>query len=137
VIDRPQLRAGSSEPVDATQIDELLTFVPELAFQAAFEPALPDVSPGTASHAAVDQHFREDQLAAVREALHQLAQRAASEANGGVTFLVRTMLHFIDVERVPPSQHPLLVALYLRAHARANGTPDSPRAIASEMDHWS
>ena len=133
---RPELQPGSAEPSDPAEVDVLLSHVPELAFQAPFDPCLPTVDDPTPSHAEVDRVFAGEGLRPVVDTLEKLATLAAEQNNGGVAFLVRTMLHFIETEAVPASQHPLLVALYLRAHARANGTPDTPPAIAAAMDRW-
>jgi len=137
LILRNELQPGSREPAGPNEVDFLLTFVPELSFFPPLEPGVPALDPGPGSHEAVDALFRDEALEAVVSGLRTLSEQAVAEDNGGLAFLVRTMLHFIEEQPVPPSQHPLLVALYLRGVARAAGDADSPRAIASAMDRWS
>ncbi|MCR9165620.1 MAG: hypothetical protein ACE37F_00410 [Nannocystaceae bacterium] len=126
---------GSREPSAPAEIDTLLTFVPELSFFREFDDCVPTVG-GTASHEEVDAHYDDAALEPVLVALRSLAERASADANGGLAFLVRTMLHFLQAQKVPPSQHPLLVALYLRGTARATGSTENARTIASLMDRW-
>lgn len=128
------LGPNSPEPSTSTEVDELLTFVPELSFFPEFDGCVPAVQ-GDATHEDVDAHF-DDAVEPVLVALRALADRAERETNGGLAFLVRTMLHFLQTQKVPASQHPLLVALYLRGSARATGSSETPRAIASQMDRW-
>lgn len=135
MILRKELQPGSREPATSDEIDLLLTYVPELAFLPALERCVPDVE-GPPHHRAVDAHFDERGIAPVVVTLKTLATEAAAEHNGGLVFLVRTMLHFIEVQPVPPSQHPLLVALYLRGTARSSGVADSARRLADAMDRW-
>jgi hypothetical protein len=137
VITLAELQPGSSEPASPHEVDLLLTFVPELSFLPPLAPGVPRLPPGAATHQAVDDHFRDQALEVVVSGLRTLTQQAAAERNGGLAFLVRTLLHFIEEQPVPPSQHPLLVALYLRGVARAAGQDESPRAIAAAMDRWS
>ncbi len=129
------LGPGSSEPGTSTEVDELLTFVPELAFLPEFDACVPSVD-DHATHEEVDAHFDYETIEPVVGALKTLAEQAAADSNGGLAFLVRTMLHFLQVQKVPPSQHPLLVALYLRGSARATASSETARAIASVMDRW-
>ena len=135
MIPRPALQPGSAEPDSRPQIDALLTAVPELAFLPDFEGCVPTLEDGTApSHADADDRMSD--LREVISALNALSSQATSEANGGLSFLVRTLLHFIEVKAVPPSQHPLVVALYLRGSARSRGEAETPAAVAAAMDHW-
>lgn len=129
------LGPGSSEPSTSTEVDELLTFVPELAFRPEFDACVPSVD-DAATHEDVDAHFDDETVEPVLGALKTLADQAAADSNGGLAFLVRTMLHFLQTQKVAPSQHPLLVALYLRGSARATGSSETARAIASQMDRW-
>lgn len=135
MISAKALGPGSHEPSTSREVDELLTFVPELAFFPALEECVPSVA-GPATHEDVDAYFGDDAVEPVIGALKTLANQAAADSNGGLAFLVRTMLHFLQTQKVPPSQHPLLVALYLRGSARATGSADNARAIASLMDRW-
>jgi hypothetical protein len=75
-------------------------------------------------------------LSRVLEALDAVEQRAKKDANGGLEFLVNTLRHFLTVQKLPPGEHPLVVGLYLRAHARKGGRPDTAHAIALAMDDW-
>ncbi len=135
MIPRAALQPGSSEPSNRPEVDALLTAVPELAFLPDFDGCVPSFDDSiTASHADADDRMAD--LRDVTAALHMLSSKATSEDNGGLSFLVRTLLHFIEVKAVPPSQHPLIVALYLRGSARMRGTPETPAAIAAEMDLW-
>ena len=134
MIPRPQLQPGSSAPNSPAEIDELLTAVPELAFLPEFEGCVPTLDPrAKPSHEDAD---RVSDVRGVAAALHALSQAADSQGNGGLSFLVRTLLHFIEVKAVAPSQHPLIVALYLRGHAQSCGETETPAAIAAAMDHW-
>lgn len=134
MIPRPQLQPGSSEPTSRTEIDGLLTAVPELAFLPEFEGCVPTLDrDGEPSHEDAD---RISDVRGVVAALHALSRAATSQSNGGLSFLVRTLLHFIEVKAVPPSQHPLIVALYLRGDARSRGEAETPAAVAAAMDHW-
>ena len=137
MIPLAELQPGSREPASPSEVDRLLTFVPALAFLPALSASVPHLAEGAATHEAVDTHFRDEPLERVAVGLRTLAQQATAERNGGLAFLVRTMLHFIEDQPVPPSQHPLLVALYLRGVARAAGDSESPRTIAAAMDRWS
>lgn len=131
------LQPGSREPANPAEVDLILSFVPELAFHPSFEACVPTAADSPASHAAVDQHFVGETLARAGAALHEVAAIAREQTNGGLAFLVRSMLHFIESQPVPPSQHPLLVALYLRGSARATASADTAPAIAAAMDAWS
>ncbi len=136
-LERPELGAGSPEPTDAAAIDELLSAVPELAFAPEFDGCVPTLTPvQTDAHAAVDAHYDERGRAEVVEALTTIQQAAVAASNGGLAFLVRSMLHFAVEQPVPPSQHPLFVALYLRGLARVQGAAETPAAIALQMDRW-
>lgn len=133
MIPRPQLQPGSSEPQSPREIDELLTAVPELAFLPEFEGCIPTLGSGGPSHEDAD---RISDVHGITAALHALSQAATSQGNGGLSFLVRTLLHFIEVKAVPPSQHPLIVALYLRGSARSRGESETPASVATAMDDW-
>lgn len=135
MIPRAELQPGSSEPSGPAEIDDLLTAVPELAFLPEFETCVPIVdSSSEPSHDEVDARMSDTRRIAA--ALRVLGETATSQSNGGLAFLVRTLLHFIDVQRVPASQHPLIVALYLRGSARARGNDATPASIAAAMDLW-
>ncbi|MGH1344003.1 MAG: hypothetical protein ACRBN8_20765 [Nannocystales bacterium] len=135
MIPRAELQPGSPEPKSPTEVDTLLTAVPELAFLPEFDDCVPAMDAGVeASHEDVDA--RMSNLGNVKTALQLLSSAAASQANGGLSFLVRSLLHFIEVQSVAPSQHPLTVALYLRGWARSRGETETPAAVAAAMDTW-
>ncbi len=136
MIERDELEPGSREPSDPAEVDHLLSFVPELSFLDAFADCVPALPPSPPTHAEVDAYFEGESLATVVAALRSVGGEAERTDNGGIAFLVRTMLHFIEAQPVPASQHPLLVALYLRGAARASGTAETSRAIANAMDRW-
>ena len=73
---------------------------------------------------------------AVAEGLRSLRARAAAAGNGGLSFLARTLLHFVEDKPVAPRNYPLLVALYLRGQAQARGEGDDPLAIGLTMNDW-
>lgn len=134
---REDLAPGSAEPEDPADVDRLLSAVPELAFIEPLGSCVPKLEADQpATHAQVDACFDQTHRASVVEALRKLEERAATQNNGGLAFLVRAMLHFAVAEPVAASAHPLFVALFFRAVARAQGTEDSPRAIALRMDAW-
>ncbi len=135
MIPRPELQPGSPEPTSPAQIDELLTAVPELAFLPEFDACIPVMDATIeASHEDVDSRMSD--LGDVKAVLQTLSNAATSQANGGLSFLVRSLLHFIEVQAVPPSQHPLVVALYLRGFARSQGGAETPASVAAAMDTW-
>ena len=135
MIPRPEFQPGSAEPNNPAEIDALLTAVPELAFLPEFDGCVPDIDRSTqASHDDVDERMSDARPVAT--VLHALSAAAIEQANGGLSFLVRSLLHFIEVQLVPPSQHPLTVALYLRGIARSRGDTETPAAIAAAMDQW-
>ncbi|MEM6291829.1 MAG: hypothetical protein AAGA54_11205 [Myxococcota bacterium] len=137
-LNRPELRAGSPEPTDHAAVDELLSAVPELAFADEFNRCVPQLQAApTDGHAAVDAHYDERSRAEVVEALTTIQRAALAASNGGLAFLVRSMLHFAVEQPVPPSQHPLFVALFLRGVARVHGMAETPAAVALQMDRWS
>lgn len=133
MIPRAQLQPGSAEPQSPREVDELLTAVPELAFLPEFDGCVPALQVGEPSHEDAD---RMSDIPGVAAALHALSQTATAQDNGGLSFLVRTLLHFIEVKSVPASQHPLIVALYLRGSARFRGEAETPAAVATAMDTW-
>ncbi len=134
---RPELRPGSPEPGTPEAVDALLTAVPELAFFPVFDACVPElVEPDADHHGAVDRVFSSGGDAHVVATLVQLAEQADRTSNGGLAFLVRAMLLFVQEQPVPPSQHPLFVALYLRSLARFRGRAETPAAVAAAMDHW-
>ena len=135
MIPRTELQPGSPEPKSPAEIDALLTAVPELAFLSEFDGCVPAMD-GSCEVSHEDVDSRMSDVSGVASALHALSAAAISESNGGLEFLVRTLLHFIEVQRVPPSQHPLIVALYLRGNVRAHGEAETPASIAAAMDHW-
>jgi len=135
MIPRAELQPGSPEPKNPAEVDELLTAVPELAFLPEFDGCVPTLDGNVeASHEDADERMAE--LGAVKTALRTLSSAADSQSNGGLSFLVRSLLHFIEAQAVAPSQHPLVVALYLRGWARSQGEAETPAAVAAAMDTW-
>jgi hypothetical protein len=132
------LHPGSRAPTAPEEVEALLRQVPGMAFVPEVERCLPDTG-ALAERPSVEDLTRladPDYLARVLEALAALQRRADAEENGGLGFLAHTLRHFLSVQRLPPGEHPLVVGLYLRAHARRDGRPDDVRSIALAMDHW-
>ena len=131
---RPELEPGYREPTTAAEVEHLLHLVPEVAFMPELRACVP--SRGAASSDAIDEVCDEPSLAKIREALERLQTRAQAEDRGGLQFLARTLLHFLTAERIAPSHHPLVVALFLRAEAAAGQLEDTPAAISRAMDRF-
>lgn len=132
----PLIQPGSNDPADPEQVEALLRWLPALAFEPELHACVPSRSrraPLTPER--IDREADASLLERVSSALRALQSRAAAERNGGLSFLARTCLHFVE-EKLPASEHPLLVALFLRAEARAGKLEDSPRAIAARLDRW-
>jgi hypothetical protein len=137
-VTRRELEQGYAEPSTPAEVEHLLHVVPDVAFMPELRDCIPS-RPHRASaltpdaiDSAVDEAFRER----VRQALHRLQDRAHAETRGGLAFLARTLLHFLDEEPIPASQHPLVVALFLRGEAAVGRLPDTPAAIGRAMDSF-
>jgi hypothetical protein len=136
---RVGLHPGSPMPDDSDEVDELLRLVPDVAFAPELEGCLfgADALAGTSlfvSPAHLARLSDAAYLVRLRAALDALGQRAKREGNGGLEFLARTLGHFLD--RMPPDEHPLVVAMWCRSWARRRGRDEVPAAIADAMDHY-
>jgi hypothetical protein len=135
-VTRPELERGSAEPATPEEVEHLLHLVPDVVFMPELRHCVPSrvraTTPLTAEtiDAEADDAFRQK----VRGALVELLARAREESRGGLEFLARTLLHFLDGEPIPASQHPLLVALFLRGEAAAGRMQDTPAAISRALD---
>ena len=132
-----RLGPGSPDPRDPAEVEALLRMVPVVAFQPELEALVPaplgagPLTPQTLAEAA-DAAW----LARVTEALRALEARALVQADGGLRFLAVTLRHFLEVERIPPAEHPLVVALFARTDARRRARPDHPSEVARVLDGW-
>lgn len=133
------LHAGSPMPAHATEVDELLRRVPELAFAGELDAclfaaeALAGASPlDTPAHIA--KLADEGYVGHLRERLELIRRRARDEENGGLEFLATTLAHFLD--RMSVDRHPLVVALWFRSLAHRRGQDESPAAVARAMDAY-
>ena len=130
------IQPGSKEPTDPEQVEALLRWLPALAFEPELQACVPSrCRRAPLTPARLDAEADADFLEQVAGSLRALQSRAAAEDNGGLSFLVRTCLYFVET-RLPPSEHPLLVALFFRAEARGGKLEDSPAAIATMLDRW-
>ncbi len=133
------LHPGSRMPADSDEVDALLRLVPDVAFAPEMEGCLfpGDALAGTSLFVAPAQLARladAAYLLRLRAGLDAVGQRAKQEDNGGLEFLARTLGHFLD--RLPPDEHPLVVAMWCRSWARRRGRDEVPAAIAAAMDHY-
>jgi hypothetical protein len=133
-VTRIELEPGYAEPTTATEVEHLLHLVPDVAFLPELRDCVP--SRGAPSSDVIDEVCDESSLAKIRDALERVQTRARAENRGGLQFLARTLLHFLTAERIAPSHHPLVVALFLRAEAAAGHLDDTPAAIGRAMDRF-
>ena len=137
-----RLGPGSPDPRNPAEVEALLRMVPVVAFLPELEALVPaPLGPGPLTPEALAEGADAAWLARVTEALHALEARALGEANGGLRFLAVTLRHFLDVERIPPAEHPLVVALFARTDARRRArpdhpNPDHPNEVARVLDGW-
>jgi hypothetical protein len=126
-------------PADEGEVDALLRRVPEVAFAPELQGCLfpAEALAGADLYSApalvaklADAGF----VARLGAALDVLRERAHGEKSGGLEFLATTLRHFLD--RTPPDQHPLVVALWCRSLARRRGQDDVPASIAVAMDAY-
>jgi hypothetical protein len=135
-VTRRELEPGFPEPATPAEVEHLLHLVPDIAFMPelrACVPARPRQA-GSLSATEIDRHVDDAYRDTLRAALQRLQARAQSESRGGLAFLARTLLHFHDAEPLPASQHPLVVAMFLRGEAAAGRLQDTPAAIGRAMD---
>ncbi len=130
-------------PADPAEADALLRCVPELAGLPELAACVTLAAPPSSwppAPAELLAHADPALLARVRAALGDLHARADREGRGGLAFLTGALAHFLAPERaLQPGEHPLIVALLLRAAARAQGPADRPAALAAIpaiMDRW-
>jgi hypothetical protein len=123
----------TTETTEATAATEAADATPA-AHSADATPATPPAHAADAVHAAhaADAAW----LRRVVEALQALQARAEAQADGGLRFLAGTLRHFLEVERIPAAEHPLVVALFARTDARRRGAPDHPSEVARVLDGW-
>lgn len=136
----PALLPGSAPPKDDADVEFILRAVPELAFFPELAGCVPDLPvpdewpPGRRRFGDVELEGWRDQ---VLRGLEALAARAERERSGGLAFLVRTLTYFLaGPAALPAVEHPLLVALLLRAAARGREGLDVPLELARAMDRW-
>lgn len=129
---------GSRSPTNADEVELLLRAVPAVCFHREFEGCL--FAPGDLSDRATPDNLTKLASAgwqlSLLEALARIETQALGDGNGGLKFLAHTLGHFLTVQKLPPAEHPLVVGMYLRSHARKNDTPDEPLAIGQKMDVW-
>jgi hypothetical protein len=136
-----RLGPGSPEPRDPAEVDALLRMVPVVAFFPELEALVPaPLGPGPLTPPALTEAADAAEggawLARVGEALRALQARAEAQADGGLQFLAATLRHFLEVERIPAAEHPLVVALFVRTDARRHARPDHPNEVARVLDGW-
>ncbi len=136
-----RLGPGSPAPASPAEVEALLRLVPVVAFQPELEPLVPaPLGAEPLTPHAVLAHADAAWLARVVEALRSLEARALAQDDGGLRFLAVTLGHFLgegpDGQRLPPAEHPLVVALFARTDARRRGGPDHPSEVARLLDGW-
>lgn len=132
-----RLGPRSPAPADPGEVDELLRMVPVVAFVPELEALVPaPLGPGPLTPQALAEGADAAWLARVTAALRTLQARAEAQADGGLRFLAVTLRHFLEVERIPPAEHPLVVALFARTDARRHARPDHPSEVARVLDGW-
>lgn len=136
----PALLPGSPPPQDDQDVEFILRAVPELAFSPELAGCIPELSvPGEwpPTRQQIGDSEPEGFRAQVLSGLEALAARAERERSGGLAFLVRTLTYFLAGEAALPAvEHPLMVALLLRAAARGREGLDTPLELARAMDRW-
>jgi hypothetical protein len=135
-----RLGPGSPAPASPAEVEALLRLVPVIAFQPELEALVPaPLDAGPLTPHAVLAHADAEWLARVVEALRSLEARALAQDDGGLRFLAVTLGHFLGEghhQRLPPAEHPLVVALFARTDARRRGAPDHPSEVARLLDGW-
>jgi hypothetical protein len=135
VVKPSVIEPGSPEPGSHEQVEALLRLVPFVAFEAEIEACLPRVAI-EADTADAFEGFVSATRDRLLDALGELGVRAARTANGGLSFLARTLIHFLGREPVADREHPLLVALYLRGVVGVGSEGDHPVTIGRRMNDW-
>jgi hypothetical protein len=130
------LTEALAEATEATEATET-TEAAEATEAADATPAAHSADATPAVHAVHAAHAADAAwLRRVVEALQALQARAEAQADGGLRFLAGTLRHFLEVERIPAAEHPLVVALFARTDARRRGAPDHPSEVARVLDGW-
>ncbi len=136
------LQAGSKTPKNEREVEALLRNLPHFALLPDFEACLiARERLGSQSGKPVadqaDTLFDANVMESVRGALARVQDRAREENNGGQLFLAATFDHFLANEPdLPPSEHPLLVALYIRSLSAAENLPSDPIRMAAALDKF-
>ncbi len=132
------LHPGSRSPVSPPEVEKMLKAVPGIVFLPELEPCL--LSPGRlADEPSPEELIRVCDAAWLSDLVARLAdveRRADQTANGGLKFLAHTLSHFLTVQKIGAGEHPLVVGIYLRSHARKAGASDDVRSIVEQMDGW-
>jgi hypothetical protein len=133
------LSPGSPPPRDARERDLLLRRVPEVVLlpelvEVRFAQEVLSRIPSGDHVARIAALANEPYLERLCAVLERTIARAESEANGGLTFVLRSLLHFVTA--LPPERHPLVVALYFVSLAEGNPAEQQPAAVAREMDDY-
>ena len=132
-----RLGPGSPKPRGPAEVEALLRMVPVVAFMTELEALVPaPLGAVPLTPAALTEAADAAWLARVVEALGALQVRAAAQADEGLRFLAGTLRHFLEIERIPAAEHPLVVALFARTDARRHGRPDHPNEVARVLDGW-
>lgn len=132
-----RLGPGSPEPRNPAEVEALLRMVPVVAFMTELDALVPaPLGSAPLTPAALTEAADAAWLARVVEALGALQARAEVQTDGGLRFLAGTLRHFLEVERIPAAEHPLVVALFARTDARRRGGPDHPNEVARVLDGW-
>jgi len=132
-----RLGPGSPDPREPAEVEALLRMVPVVAFFSELEALVPaPLGAGPLTPQALAEGVDAAWLARVMAALRALEARALAQADGGLRFLAVTLRHFLEVERIPPAEHPLVVALFARTDARRRAEPDHPNEVARVLDGW-
>jgi hypothetical protein len=134
----PGLQPGSSAPASPEDVDRLLRQVPRLLYLPALEHCLfpGETLEGEPCRDELLRGFGDAHARLLADALRSIEADAAAAKNGGLEFLARTLRHFLSVQKLAPAEHPLVVGLYLRSHARKRGSGDTFGEIARLMDAW-
>jgi len=127
---------GSPAPRNPQEVEALLRVVPRIAFFPELDALLPAPLPEGPVSAEAIASTDPSWLDRMVEALHALEQRAQTHDDGGLRFLAVTLRHFLTEQRIPPAEHPLVVALFLRTAARRDGLPDHPNDIGRALNAW-
>ena len=130
------LGPGSTAPRDPSEVEHLLRRVPEVAFLPPLTELLPAPLRGELSPEAVAAGADRAWLRRLIAALARVEAHAQRTDDGGLRFLAVTLRHFLTKEAIPPAEHPLVVALFVRTAARRDGGADHPATVVAAMNDW-